>query len=578
MSVLRPDADGLAVPAYRRFGIAVPSASGVIWAISGIVLALLIAWPLWRLVVVSFQDGNGVLTIANYIRVISAPRFVNAVWNSLILASSVGFLSVAVATPMAWAVARTDMPGRRLIDILVLSSLVTPGFLTAVAWILMAGPNAGLLNQAFRFVTGGDAPLFNIFSMKGMIFVTLLECFPFAFIIIASALRTVAAELEEAANILGAGTWTTMRRVTIPLVLPAIVAGFILSFLEALVLFSGPAIIGVPAQIYVLTTQIWALFQFPPQLGVAAALALPLLMVTIALLLLQRQILGRRGYVTVTGKATAPRTIALGWVRWPAFFLCLCVVIGSVVLTYAVLFVYATSKIWGTLPGPNNFTLEHFRFVLFDLDSGRKGLQNSLILATSAATIAAGLGCIIGYIVERKLIRGATVLGFVAMAPMAIPGIVFAVGLFIAYTRPPLILYGTLGILLIAYLTKFLPLAYMNASTAIRAIGTELEEAARISGARSLTAFRKITVPLIRHGLLAGWFLVFIFSLRELSSSILLFTNNTIVASVVVFDLYETGAWGPLSALGCLLLLLNLSAIVLGSAILGRSFLAGQPT
>jgi len=175
------------------------------------------------------------------------------------------------------------------------------------------------------------------------------------------------------------------------------------------------------------------------------------------------------------------------------------------------------------------------------------------------------------------LLKGAWAVGFLAMAPMVIPGIVFAVGLFSAYTRPPLILYGTLWILFVAYLTKFLPLAYMNSATAIKSVSPDLEEAARISGAGGLGTFARITVPLVKQGLLSGWFLVFIYSLRELSSSILLFTNNTIVASVAIYDLYETGAWPQLSALGFILLVINTVVVSVGYVLLGKSFVGERP-
>ncbi|MDB5557162.1 MAG: transporter substrate-binding protein, partial [Enterovirga sp.] len=338
MATVARDAALRPAAAWGALGVRAARAS---WWIATILLALLIAWPLGWVVRMSFEDADGAFTIANYVRAASSRRFVDAAVNSLILSTSVGVLSVLVATPMAWAIARTDMPGRRFIQVMALASLITPGFLTAVAWILLAGPNAGLLNQLVRAVTGMQGPVFDIFSMPGMVFVTLLECFPFAFVIISAAFRNVSAELEDAANISGAGTITTMRRITIPLVLPAILAGFILASLEALVLFSGPAIIGVPARIYVLTTQIWALFQYPPQLGVASALSIPLLLVTVALLLLQRRLLGRRGYVTVTGKVTTPRVVQLGWARWPLFAFCCSIVVASAGLTYIVLFSYA---------------------------------------------------------------------------------------------------------------------------------------------------------------------------------------------------------------------------------------------
>jgi iron(III) transport system permease protein len=444
-----------------------------------------------------------------------------------------------------------------------------------MAWIILAGPNAGSLNRIYTAVTGTETGPFNIFTMPGMIFVTFLECYPFAFILITSALVLISADLEDAANVLGSNTWRTMLHITLPLVLPALIGGFILAFLEALVLFGSPAMIGIPAQKYVLTTQIWALFQFPPRVGLAAALALPMLLVTIVLLWLQRRLLGRRSFATLTGKGGARRTIRLGWAKWPLLAFCLLVVACSVILPYVTLFAYATAKAWGQPLGPQNFTLEHFGFVLFGLDAAQRALRNSLVLATLAATAASLLGALIAYIGERRLVPGAPALAFLAMAPMVIPGIVFAVGLFAGYTRPPVILYGTLWILFVAYLTKFLPFAFMNTATAVKSVHPELEEAARILGAGRMTTFRHVTVPLIRYGVIAGWFLVFIYSLRELSSSILLFTNQTTVIAVTVFDLYETGAWSPLSALGCVLLVINLAVVTLGYRLVGGNFLGG---
>lgn len=548
----------------------------VAWLFLAGLLAFLILYPIAWLVLESLRTTDaGPLTLENYVRAATTERFRMPALNSLILASSVGVLSVLVSAPMAWAIARTDMPLRGLVRVLVFGSFVTPGFLTAMAWIILAGPNAGALNRVYKFLTGSETGILDIFTMPGMIFVTFLECYPFAFILISSALVLISADMEDAANILGSNTWQTMLSITLPLVLPALLAGFILSFLEALVLFGGPAMIGIPAQKYVLTTQIWALFQFPPRVGLAAALALPMLLVTIVLLWLQRRLLGRRSFVTLTGKGGTHRLIRLGWAKWPMLGFCLLVVAASVILPYMTLFAYATARAWGQPLGPGNFTLEHFQFVLFGLDAAQRALRNSLILGVLAATAASLFGALIAYIGERRLLPGSPILAFLAMAPMVIPGIVFAVGLFAGYTRPPLVLYGTIWILFVAYLTKFLPFAFMNTATAVKSVNPELEEAARILGAGRLTTFRHITAPLIRYGVIAGWFLVFIYSLRELSSSILLFTNQTTVIAVTIFDLYETGAWSPLSALGVVLLLINLAVVTVGYRLVGGNFLGG---
>jgi len=214
--------------------------------------------------------------------------------------------------------------------------------------------------------------------------------------------------------------------------------------------------------------------------------------------------------------------------------------------------------------------------VLFTSSAAQRAISNSTVLALTAATAASALGALIAYTAERRLIAGAPVLRGLAMAPMVIPGIVFAVGLFAGYTRPPLALYGTLWILFIAYLTKFLPYAFMNTAAAVKAVHPELEEAARIAGAGAIAAFRDVTVPLIRLGVLAGWFIVFIYSLRELSASILLFTNKTTVIGVTILDNYEFGSWPAVTAIGCLLLTVNLVVIAAGYRIVGVNFLGGM--
>ncbi len=542
-------------------------------ALAGL-LAFLVLYPIGWLVLESVRDDAGALTLDNYRAAVTTPAFRTPAVNSFVLATSVGLLSVLIAIPMAWAIARTDMPWRGLMRVLVFGSVVTPGLLTALAWIILAGPNAGVLNKWYRALTHSTGGV-NIFTLPGVTFVAVLECYPFAFLLISGALTLVSADMEDAASILGSNTRRTLLNVTLPLVMPAVLAGFILSFLEALTLFSSPAMIGIPARIFLLTTEIRALFEFPRRVGVAAALALPLLLVTVGLLWLQARLLGRRGYATVTGKGGSRRLIHLGWGRWPMFGFCLLVLTCSAVLPYIVLFLYATARTWSEPLGVGNFTLDHFRTVLFTSSAAQRAIRNSSILALTAATAASALGALIAYIVERRLLAGGPVLRLLAMAPMVIPGIVFAVGLFAGYTRPPLALYGTLWILFIAYLTKFLPYAFMNTAAAVRAVHPELEEAARIAGAGALGAFRDVTAPLIRLGVLASWFIVFIYSLRELSASILLFTNRTTVIGVTILDNYEFGSWRVVSALGCLLLAVNLAVVAGAYRFVGVSFLGG---
>src|SRR5437879_2272641 len=294
-------------------------------------MALPLGWLGWLSV-----SGEHGASLAHYRDVFTDLALRKALWNTIVLAFWVGFVSVALGAPLAWLTARTDVPGRGLIRGLVMASFVTPPFLGAFAWVMLAGPNAGLLNKLWRSASGSDEALFNIFSMPGLVFVVTIYTFPYVYIMIANTLALIASDLEEAAAILGAGRFTVARTVTLPMVAPALVSGFILSVLQALALFGSPAILAMPAGFHTITTQIWSFFHFPPKTEMAAAFSMPLLLATALLLLVQKQLLGRRGYAAVGGKGGGQRrTIALGAWRWPAFLAVFAVMACASFLPYA---------------------------------------------------------------------------------------------------------------------------------------------------------------------------------------------------------------------------------------------------
>src|SRR4029079_15502274 len=429
---------------------------------------------------------------------------------------------------MGWLVARTDMPLRRTVRLLVTASFVTPPFLGAIAWELLAAPNSGLLNKLYRILTGAemDEHIFNIYSFPGLIFVIACYTFPYVFVLVANALDRTPSELEDASSILGGSTWVTARRVTIPLVLPALLAGALVAFLQAMTLFGSPAILALPAGFHTMTTKIWSLFQFPPKPELAAAAALPLLALTVILLRAEHMILGRRGYSIVGGKYGAPRLIALHRWRWPALVLCLIVLLNPVFLPYAALVNAAFSPIATTFLTAHNFTLQNIHFVLFELSAASLALKNTVILGTATATIGTAFALIIAYVTARQAVTGWRVLGFLATAPIAIPGIVLGVGLVLSYTRAPFVLYCTLWILLIAFVTIALPSAYQQLQAAFRTIHPELEDASRILGATRLRSLWQITAPLLRTGVIATWCFIFVGVMRELSAAIILFTSE----------------------------------------------------
>jgi len=533
-----------------------------VWLGAALLLIFLMLLPLGAIFRASLWDESG-FSIGRYLEVFTNEQFLKAIWNTVIISTWVGIISVAVGAALAWLVTRTNLPWKKTIRALVMASFVTPPFLGAFAWTLLAGPNAGSLNKLYRYVTGAEGALFNIFSMPGLIFVMALYSFPYVFSMIANVCELISSDLEDAAEILGANKWRTAWSITLPLALPALLGGFILAFLQSLSLFGAPAILGLPAGLHTITTQIWALFQYPPRLDLAAAFSVPLLLATMGLIAVQKKILGRKGYSTVGGKGGQKRLIRLGWGRFPVLLFVLGILSLSVFLPYWILLKAALSQAWAMPLTWDNFTLKNLSFAFFEYGDTQLAIYNTFKLGLLTATLGTVLATLVAYITNRNLFRGARYLSFFALAPLVIPGIVLAVGLFIAYTRPPLVLYGTVWILFVAYLTKEMPIGFSQAESTFKSIHPELEDASRIIGANRLTSLIDVTAPLARSGLIAAWSFIFIGVIRELSASILLFAPKSKVVSVVIFDLKEEGQVGVIAVLGILLLVVSF-AVILG--------------
>jgi len=527
-------------------------------------LCVLILLPMSWLLYYSLVDRSGAFTLENFGRLIDDPTFVDPLITTVIIAVSSSVFCCLAAAPMGWLVARTDMPFGGAVRALVTASFVTPPFLGAIAWELLAAPNSGLINKAWRSLTGAemDAYLFNIYTLPGLIFVISCYTFPYVFVLVANALDRIPGDLEDASSILGGRTWVTARRITIPLALPALLAGALVAFLQAMTLFGSPAILALPAGFHTMTTKIWSLFQFPPKPELAAAASLPLLVLTIMLLRAEHMVLGRRGYSVVGGKQGDPRLVRLGWLKWVALGLVGLVLMCPVFLPYAALFNAAFSRVASQFIWFDNFTLHNINFVFFELSATKLAVKNTFILGILSATIGTVMALVIGYVTIRKAIRGHRALGFLATAPVAIPGIVLGVGLFLTYARPPFVLYGTLWILLIAFVTIALPAAYQQMQSAFRSVHADLEDASRILGASRLRMLRDITAPLLRTSVIATWCFIFVGVMRELSAAIILFTSETKVVSVLIFDLKESGDLGAISVLGIGMLMITFAVVI----------------
>ena len=557
---------------------------GIEWSLAAfgavaVVLGLLVVLPLGWLGWFAFTDAAGTPTLANIARLGTDPALRDPFLTTLWIATCAAVGACAVAVPVAWLVARTDMPGRGAVRALVMASFVTPPFLGAIAWEALAAPNSGLLNVLARWAFGLDEYdyVLDIYTESGVTFVIACYSFPFVFTLLANALERLPADLEDASAILGGRAWDTLRRVTLPLVLPALLAGGLVAFIQALTVFGTPAILALPAGFHTLTTRIWSLFQYPPQPNLAAAAAAPLLLLTLGALQAQRWLLGRRSFVVVGGKNSPARRLRLGPWRWPALLLCLLVLMFPVFLPYLALLKAAAVRNLSDPLSPATLSFEHVRFALWGYSDTRGAMLNTVVLGAGSATVVTALVLVAAYLSSRRLLPGSRLLAGLAMAPLAVPGIVMGVGLFLVYARPPFVLYGTLWILLLGFVTLELPAGFQQVNAALGGLHVELEEASRIFGASRMRTLWLITAPLLRRTVAATWCIVFIGVIRELSATILLTTSGTKVISIVIYDLNESGDLGAISVLGIALLLVTFAVILLVNRLSGGAAAEAAP-
>jgi iron(III) transport system permease protein len=539
-----------------------------------VLLLLLIAVPLLKLVIASVsQPEGGGFTLANYVAAFANGRHLEALSNSLLLGVAVTALCIVLAVPLAWAVSRTDMPLKGLVRLTVIATFITPNYLGGVAWILLAAPRAGWLNRMVTALTGGSTGPFNIYSFSGLVFVVAIYAYPYVFVATSAALDLVSSEMEDAARILGASRLRTALRVTLPLVLPAIFAGSIVAFLDTIALFGTPALIAIPAHFSVMTTQLWNFFEYPVRVEVAAAYCTPLIGITMLLLWLQRLVLRGKGFAAITGKAGERRHIRLGRWRFVALLYALIVGALSVYLPFLTICEAAFSKAWGRGFSLQNLTIANFRYLIFEYPTTQQAVTHTLLYSGAAATISLVLGLFVAYLIRGRLMPFARYLGGLVMAPFVIPGIVLGMAFYATFAPPPVALNGTAAIVILAFVARFVPIAYASAAAALRSINPETEEAARILGAARFTTIRRILVPLLKTSLAGAWLMVFIPAARELSTALFVVGPQTRVLAILMLDLNEEGNFEILAASGCLLLVVMLATLAVSLRLLGRDFM-----
>jgi iron(III) transport system permease protein len=552
------------------------------YAVLGASIAL-VAWlalvPLGFLLWQSFFTPQTVASAArftfdNYREAYGSAETARLFATSLQFAAGTSLLSFVVGTFLAWINERTDTPFKSLFFALSLIPLVIPGILFTVAWILLGSPKIGLFNLVLQNWFNTDTVFFNVYSLWGMVWVDGLHYSPMAFLMMTAAFRSMDPALEESAMMSGASVFQVATRITLRLAWPAAFAVLLILFVRAIESFEVPALLGLPVGIQVFTSSIYqAIHHYPSQVGLAAAYGITLLVIATLGIYFQSRLSGQGSkYATVSGKGFRPRKMQLGRWRYLTAAIFLLYLLFIVVLPFLILLWSSLQKYYSvpTLAALQNLTLDAYRFVL-SYQTLQQAVWNSLLLSAGCATVVMLVTSVICWIVVKTKIPGRWLLDNLASLPMVFPGLVLGLSIMIFYLNCDIGVYGTLWIMFIAYVTRFLPYGMRYNTTSMLQIHRELEESAAMSGASWTRTFVRIVLPLLKPGLLAGWIYVLIVSIRELSSSILLYSPDTEVVSVVIWELWQNGQYVELSALG-VMFIIALFMLVLLAQFVGKQF------
>lgn len=542
-----------------------------------VALIWLIMVPLGVVIWGAFRDGQpgqaGHYTLVKFIEAYQGTLF-QTVGNTLVFAVGSALSCLVIGTFLAWVTERTDTPLRPLIYAVSLFPLIAPGVLMASAWVLVLHPKIGIINVAARNLFGIDGTVFNGYSMAGMIWAQAIDQISLPFLLMAAAFRSMDPSLEEASTVSGARFRTTMRKVTLPLLLPAVLAVFLLVFVRAIESFDVPAVLGVPAGVPVFATQVFlAVWDVPQDYNIASAFGVGYLVISLLLLYLyHRATRMSERYVTVTGKAFRPRRMQLGRWRWPLSLFSLLLLAIAVGLPVFV-FVWTSFLQFYQIPALSQlefFSLDNYRAIL-ELPNTAQSIYNTLQVGILSSLIIVLLAATISWIVIRSRVRGRKFLDFLSFSPIAIPGTVMALALLWLYLVVPIPIYGTMWILIVAFVGKYITVAVRSTHASLQQISVELEEVSTVSGASWSRTFRSVVLPLMAPGLVVAFIYSLSLTFKVLSMPILLGGIDTKLMSVTIYNLYEDGQYPMLSAMGVILLLLVLTLSLIG-AYIGKRF------
>lgn len=523
------------------------------------ILGVLVIYPLAMLMTGASTNinptvggwGLDAFTVENYLEVVTNPNVHRAMVNSLIASLGGALLAVAIGLFFAWVVARTDTPLKSMIELAGMLPLFVPPLVAAFAWSLLGSPSTGIINVLLE---GGKLDWrVNFYSLGGIIFVFGVYYAPYVYMFTAASLKQMDPALEEASAISGVGPFGTMLRVTLPLIAPAILSGGLLAFVVMLGIYGIPAILATPARETFLTTYIFALVSWsPPLYNKAAAVSTLLVAVTALCVYVQHRLLAGRSFVTVAGKSFKPRQLNLGPWRYVTLAFALAYLFVVVVAPSAALLIAALRKFLfiptvASLFDLSQYSLTHFKN-LFDNPLTLRSIGNGLKVGFAAAFVGGALSFAIGYTIHRSRTPGRALIDYLTTIPIAVPGLVIGVAYLWAWVHLPGGLFGTIWILALAFVARFLPDTVKALSSSLMQVHRELEEASVICGHGLLSTIRRIVLPLTWPGVLSGMVLLFVLSIRELGSSLFLYTSDSIIMSVLLLDFFEGGNIGVTAA------------------------------
>lgn len=504
-------------------------------------------------------EPGATYTIQNYVKAYFDKEFYLLLLNSVYYALGTCTLTFFIGTFLAWVSERTNTPFKKLFVVMSLIPFIIPGILSTISWILLLSPKIGLINIVVKDILRLESAPFNVYSMWGMIWAESIHLYPLVFLLMSAAFRNMDTSLEEAALASGSSTFQTFCHVTLPLMRPAMFSLLLINFVRGIEAFEVPALIGVPAKISVFTTKIFlAIHQFPSDFGLAGAYAVTLLAISsVGVLLYGKLTRKEERYATVTGKGYRPRVIDLGSWKYLTLGISFLIFFLAVILPVFVLLWSSFIPYYG-VPSRElmaKMTWANYQYII-NYPLALTAFKNSFYLSVGSATLVMLLTSVIAWITVKTRLPGRAFLDNMTFIPIAMPGIVLGVSLIWVYLTLPIPIYGTIWVLLLAYLTKFMPYGIRAASASMIQINKELEEASLTAGGTWFQTFRKVVLPLLMPGFTAGWIYISIIALRELSTSILLYSYNSTVLSIMAFDLWEGGQYTYVCALGVLMVLL----------------------